>query len=146
MKEPVEGVGWGEKSGNYANHLAAFSSARSAGSDEGILFDREGRVLSCAMGNVLVWLPSRSGLVLCTPSPKLGARSGAVLGWVRRHTHVVEKKLTRSDLRRATAMAVTNSRLGVMPVRSLEGRTLDTSASHALSLAYLRSHGLLGNA
>ena len=146
LKEPVEGVGWGEKSGNYANHLAAFSSARSAGSDEGILFDREGRVLSCAMGNVLVWLPSRSGLVLCTPSPKLGARSGAVLGWVRRHTHVVEKKLTRSDLRRATAMAVTNSRLGVMPVRSLEGRKLDTSASHALSLAYLRSHGLLGNA
>lgn len=146
LKEPVAGIGWGEKSGNYAAHLAALCSARSVGADEGIVFDQEGRVLSCAMGNLLVWLPSRSGTVLCTPAPKLGARSGTVLGWVRRRTKVLEKELGRSDLRRANALAVTNSRLGVMPVTSLDGRTLDKSPSRDLALAYLRSHGLLGGA
>jgi branched-subunit amino acid aminotransferase/4-amino-4-deoxychorismate lyase len=85
-------------------------------------------------------------MVLCTPALKLGARSGAVLGWVRRHTKVVEKELNRSDLRRATAMAVTNSRLGVMPVASLDGRNIENSLSHDIALTYLRSHGLLGDA
>ena len=146
LKEPVAGIGWGEKSGNYAEHLTALSVARAAGADEGIIFDQKGRALSCAMGNLLVWLPFRSGMVLCTPALKLGARSGAVLGWVRRHTKVVEKELNRSDLRRATAMAVTNSRLGVMPVASLDGRNIENSLSHDIALTYLRSHGLLGDA
>ena len=146
LKEPIAAIGWGEKSGNYAAHLNALSSARAAGADEGVIFDQKGRSISCAMGNLLVWLPSRPGMLLCTPAPKLGARTGAVLGWVRRHEKVFEEELSRTDLRRATAMAVTNSRLGVMPVTSLDGKNLDVSAPHALSLAYLRSHGLLGDA
>ena len=146
LKEPVAGIRWGEKSGNYAEHLTALSTARAAGADEGIIFDLKGRALSCAMGNLLVWLPSRSGMVLCTPTLKLGARYGAVLGWVRRHAKVVEKELNRSDLRRVAAMAVTNSRLGVMPVTSLDGRNIKSSLSHDLALTYLRSHGLLGGA
>lgn len=146
LKEAVAGSGWGEKSGNYAEHLVALSSARATGADEGIIFDQRGRALSCAMGNLLVWLPSSSGMLLCTPAQKPGARSGAVLGWVRRHTEVLGKELSRSDLRGVTGMAVTNSRLGVMPVTSLNGRNIGSSLSHNLALTYLRSHGLHGGA
>ena len=34
LKEPVAGIGWGEKSGNYAEHLTALSVARAAGADD----------------------------------------------------------------------------------------------------------------
>ena len=149
LKQPVNqdvwGIGWGLKSGNYLPHLKALRAARAAGADEGIVLDDKGCVVSCAMGNLLLWLPSRGGPLLCTPSR--GARSGAVLGWVRQHTAVSDRLLRLSDLRRAVALAVSNSRLGVMPVASLDGKALaDTSPARSLASAYLRSHGLLRGA
>lgn len=139
--------GWGEKSGNYGIHLSALGRAHANGADEGVVLDEKGRVISCAMANLLVWLPSRTGPILCTPSPLLGARAGTVVGWVRRRMSVKERALGPADLRRAVALAVTNSRLGVMPVASLDGRQLpDRFPSLALSLDYLRLHGLLGAA
>jgi branched-subunit amino acid aminotransferase/4-amino-4-deoxychorismate lyase len=145
LKHPVAGDGWGVKSGNYLPHLEAFRAARAAGADEGIVLDGRGRVVSSAMGNLLVWLPSRGGPLLCTPAQ--GARSGAVLGWVRQHCKVTGRLLRLPDLRRAVALAVTNSRLGVMPVVSLDGKALtDPSPARSLAFAYLRSHGLLRGA
>lgn len=136
---------WGEKSGNYLPHLAALTAARRAGGDEAVVSDVKGRVISCAMGNLLVWLPSRSEPLLCTPAP--GARTGAVLGWVRRYLPVKERPHRLPDLRRAVALAVTNSRLGVMPVASLDGNALpDTAPARELAMHYLRAHGLLGSA
>jgi branched-subunit amino acid aminotransferase/4-amino-4-deoxychorismate lyase len=142
LKHPVAGDGWGVKSGNYLQHLEALRAARAAGAEEGIILDEKGRVVSSAMGNLLVWLPSRRGPLLCTPS--WGARSGAVLGWVRQHAGVTDRLLRLSDICRAVALAVTNSRLGVMPVASLDGKALtNPSPARSLAFAYLRSHGLL---
>ena len=147
LRKAVDAGGWGEKCGNYETHLAAFVDARKAGADEGIVLDGGGRVLSCAMGNILAWLPSRTGPVLCTPPAESGPRTGAVLGWVSRKRHVRERILRIPDLRRAVAMAVTNSRLGVMPVTSLDGKPLpDPSPALVLADDYLRSHGLHGGA
>jgi branched-subunit amino acid aminotransferase/4-amino-4-deoxychorismate lyase len=145
LKHPVAGDGWGVKSGNYLPHLEALRAARAAGAEEGIVLDHKGRVVSSTMGNLLVWIPSRRGPFLCTPAQ--GARSGAVLGWVRQHTGVTDRLLRLPDLRRAVALAVTNSRLGVMPVASLDGKALtDPSPTRSLAFAYLRSHGLLRGA
>ena len=147
LKKPFPVAGWGEKSGNYEPHLAALTDARAVGADEGIVLDGKGRVLSCAMANLLVWIPSRSGPVPCTPHPQSGPRPGTVLSWVRGHIRVVERDLRASDLRRATAMAVTNSRLGVMPAVFLDGAPLsDPYPARRLALDYLRHHGLLGDA
>lgn len=147
LKRFAVSEGWGEKSGNYGPHLSALESARAKGADEGVVLDEKGVVISCAMGNLLVWLPSRTGPILCTPPPSHGARAGTILGWVRRRMGVEERVLGAADLRRAVAIAVTNSRLGVMPVASLDGRQLpDRFPSLALSLDYLRLHGLLGAA
>lgn len=150
LTSPFSGGAWGEKSGNYMQHVRALETARSEGGDEGIVLDDEGRVLSCSMGNLIVWLPaSKKGGAPspCTPSTSCGSRAGAVLGWARSHLPIRECELRRSDLRRAVALAVTNSRLGVMPVASLDGRRLSTP-SLALPLArdYLLRHGLLGSA
>lgn len=143
--QDVWGAGWGIKSGNYLPHLEALRAARSTGAEEGIVLDDKRHVVSCAMGNLLVWLPSRRGPLLCTPAQ--GARSGAVLDWVRQHTVVTDRLLRLSDLRRAVALAVTNSRLGVMPVSSLDGKELaDPSQARSLAFEYLSSHGLFRTA
>ena len=147
LKRLPAATSWGEKSGNYEGHLDALATARKAGADEGVVLDEKGRVVSCAMGNLLVWLPSRSEPLLYTPPSALGARSGTLLGWVRHHVKVKERILTVADLRRATAIAVTNSRLGVMPVASLDAKQLpDRFPSLSLALDYLRFHGLHGAA
>lgn len=145
LKHPVAVDGWGVKSGNYLPHLEALRAARAAGADEGIVLDEKGYVVSCTMGNLLVWLPLRRGPLLCTPAR--GARHGTVVGWVRQHTGVTDRLLRLPDLRRAGALAVTNSRLGVMPVVSLDGKTLvDPTPARSLAFSYLRSHGLLRGA
>lgn len=149
LKKPYLGEGWGIKSGNYAPHLEAVQTARDAGADEGIICDGKGRILSCAMGNLIVWMSSpKSGkdLVLFTPSSVIGVRIGAVLKWVSRQTQLVEQELQMTDLRRARALAITNSRLGVMPVATLDGRSLpEISNSRELAQHYLYAHGLLGS-
>jgi branched-subunit amino acid aminotransferase/4-amino-4-deoxychorismate lyase len=150
LKKPFLGDGWGVKSGNYAPHLEALHSAREAGADEGIVCDGKGRILSCAMGNLIVWMSSpKTGteLLLVTPSSGLGVRIGAVLKWVSRQTtRLVEQELQMTDLRRARALAITNSRFGVMPVATLDGRELpEISNARELAQHYLYAHGLLGS-
>lgn len=149
LKKPFLGEDWGVKSGNYNAHLDALVLARFAGADEAIICDGKGRILSCAMGNLIIWMTSpKSGkeLVLFTPSTRTGARSGAVLKWVSRQTRLVAQELRISDLRRARALAITNSRLGIMPVVTLDGRSLpEISNARDLAHHYLYFHGLLGS-
>ncbi|KAB2640397.1 MAG: aminotransferase class IV [Verrucomicrobia bacterium] len=137
----ADGATWGEKCGNYAAHLHALKEARMVGADEAIVVDRKRSVLSCAMGNLLVWLKSskRNGApVLCTPPASSGARRGALLTWVCGETPVEERDLKMVDLSRSLALAVTNSRLGVMPVALLDGKKLpDFNLSLSLAREYL---------
>jgi branched-subunit amino acid aminotransferase/4-amino-4-deoxychorismate lyase len=148
IRKAFPGEGWGIKSGNYAAHLEALQLARSAGAEEGIVCDGMGRILSCAMGNLLVWMPastSRKPPILCTPPSSVAVRAGTVLAWVRRLVPVIERELRPADLQQAIAMAVTNSRLGVMPVAALDGVKL-SGFSSALTLAHKYLHDLLGSA
>lgn len=136
-------IPWGEKSGNYLAHCTALRMAREAGADEALVTDTRGRAISAAMGNLLVWMREERGardqgeVRLFTPASTSGARSGAVLGWVRSRLDVIERDLTARDLSKAVAMAVTNSRIGVMPVSALDDRALpDPSLSRELALLY----------
>ena len=144
LTKPFLGDAWGEKSGNYAAHLKALADARANGGDEGIVLDAKGCALSCAMGNLLVWMRTKHGIILCTPPVSRGARSGSVLDWVKKSVPVMERDLSPADLRKALAMAITNSRLGVMPIASLNGISLrDPTLSQSLSHSYLEYHDLL---
>lgn len=150
VENTIAGREWGQKCGNYAAHVSAMEEARESGCEEGIIFDSAGRVVSCAMGNLIVWLRTRRGILCCTPPVERGARTGAVLHWVRRHLGqggLVERDLRRADLERAISLAVTNSRLGVMPVSMVSGR-IPTEPLLACKLAqeYLSQHDLLRTA
>jgi branched-subunit amino acid aminotransferase/4-amino-4-deoxychorismate lyase len=141
--EPFLGDGWGEKSGNYASHLKRFETARAKGFDEGIVFDAKGYLLSCTMGNLIVWMALGRKILPFIPPETRGARSGAVLEWVRTKINVTERDLRHSDICRAVALAVTNSRLGVMPVSKLDGGSLrDPSPSQSLACSYIKDHGI----
>jgi branched-subunit amino acid aminotransferase/4-amino-4-deoxychorismate lyase len=46
------------------------------------------------------------------------------VGWLRRFRDVGERNLSARDLTRVVSAAVTNSRIGVMPVARIDGREL----------------------
>lgn len=150
LKQGVLGESWGIKNGNYAAHVEALKIARESGADEGIVCDGKGRLLSCAMGNLIIWMAApKSGkdLLLYTPKASLGARKGTVLQWISTQRELVEKELVITDLLRARSLAITNSRLGIMPIATLDGRTLpEISNARELAYDYLYAHGLLGSA
>ena len=139
LDQPIGTACWGEKTGNYWEHLRALEVARAAGAAEGLVFDAAGHVISAAMANLIVWFADGS---VVTPSQARGSRDGVVLAWVReQNPNMIERAMTRSDLSQTVAMALTNSRLGVMPVATLDEITLSHS-SLALALAddYLTFH------
>lgn len=110
--------GW--KTGNYWLHVQALIEARSQGLDENLLLNMGGGLVSAAMANVFFW---RDG-GWQTPALESGARDGVVRDWVRRRENVIESLFSPEDLTSVQACVLTNSRLGVMPVREIEGRLL----------------------
>ena len=143
--QPFLGDNWYEKSGNYAEHLKRFCAARSQGFDEAVVFDSGGYLLSCAMANLIVWMRRNGQIIACAPPAERGGRAGAVLEWVKKKIPLSEHDLRSGDLRDSISLAVTNSRLGVMPVSSLDGTPMvDPAHSHALASSYLKEYGLFG--
>ncbi|MFZ4115893.1 MAG: aminotransferase class IV [Chthoniobacterales bacterium] len=126
---------WGLKNGNYWDHICALKEAQRGGASEGLVFNAEDYLISGAMANVILWIKKNHKIQMITPPCTRGARDGVVLHWVRQQfPELLECDLTRSDLMNVRAMALTNSRLGVMPVQSLEGRRLP-DFHHSLELA-----------
>lgn len=111
--EPVTPFARGAKTGNYWMQCAAQSAARAEGFDHALLHDREGRLLSAAMGNIFF---VQNG-ALCTPSTFLALRQGVMRAWVTAQQSVVEVELAADRLKDAEEVFLTNSRLGVMPLR-----------------------------
>ncbi len=54
----------------------------------------------------------------------MGARDGVVRNWVLDNSSAREELITVEDLARATECFVTNSRIGILPVREIDGRAL----------------------
>jgi 4-amino-4-deoxychorismate lyase len=111
--EAVSPFAHGAKTGNYWIQCSAQSDARTQGFDHALLYDNGQRLLSAAMGNLFF---VHDG-VLCTPSLSLAVRPGVMRGWVMRRETVREVELTADRLADAEEVFLTNSRLGVMPLR-----------------------------
>jgi len=136
---------WGVKNGNYWDHICALKEALKAGASEGLVFDQKGILISATMANVILWLEKKEGLMQCvTPPTSSGARDGVVLSWACEEPliGISPHEITRSDLSAVRALAITNSRLGVMPVYELDGVRLSEYA-RSLALAN-RYHSLYG--
>lgn len=110
---PVAPFARGAKTGNYWTHCAAQSEAAQAGFDHALLADQEGHILSAAFGNLFFVL----GGELCTPSLSLAVRPGVMRAWVMARRPVREVEFAAADLAGVSELFLTNSRLGVMPLR-----------------------------
>lgn len=111
--EPVTPFAHGRKTANYWMNGAAQAAARRDGFDHALLADHDGRLLSAAFGNIFLVLEGE----LCTPSPALAVRPGVVRSWVMGRRKTREVLLPASRLAEASEIFLTNSRLGVMPLR-----------------------------
>lgn len=144
LKKHVGNQYWGIKNGNYWDHICALQEAWKAGADEGLVFDADGMLISATMSNVILWLEKEENLIQCvTPPPSRGARDGVLLSWAREELPAIdERDVSHADLLDVRAMALTNSRLGVMPVHTLNGVMLrDRSLSLSLAKKYSSLHG-----
>ncbi|MFP8882199.1 MAG: branched-chain-amino-acid transaminase [Myxococcota bacterium] len=113
------------KSLNYLNNALAKLEAKQRGADEALLLNAAGMIAEAAVANVFVL---RDGELL-TPPATDGALEGitratlmelaASLGF-----SVLEKTIGRFDLFAAEEAFLAGSGAGIVPVRSLDGRTI----------------------
>lgn len=111
--EPVALFGHGRKTANYWTHCAVQDTARDGGFDHALLADHDGRILSGAFGNLFFVAGGR----LCTPATSLSVRPGVIRSWVMARHDVEEVEWPAGRLHEASELFLTNSRLGVMPIR-----------------------------
>ena len=113
------------KSLNYLNNVLAKQEARRQGADEALLLNTEGRVAEAAVANVFC---ARFGEIATPP-----VSEGALDGITRRTLlelagtlgiPATESCLTRFDLFAADEVFLTGSGAGIVPVGTLDGRTL----------------------
>jgi branched-chain amino acid aminotransferase/4-amino-4-deoxychorismate lyase len=113
----------------YLDNVLARREARQAGADEALMLNTRGEVAGAAAGN-LVWL---RGGVLFTPALACGVldgimRSKVLARAVESGLAVEETTAGREALEGAEALAVTNSLIGLCPVRRLDGAPLPLSS------------------
>lgn len=111
--EPVMPFARGCKTANYWINCRAQAQARRCGCDHALLQDPDGNILSAAFGNLFFVI----GGVLCTPALSLAVRPGVVRSWVVRRAGATETIMPAGRLVEASEVFMTNSRLGVMPLR-----------------------------
>jgi branched-chain amino acid aminotransferase group I len=113
------------KSANYLNQVLARREARAAGADEALLLNERGLLCEGSMTNVFL---AAAG-TLVTP----GEESGCLPGITRRAVielasglgiAAAEREVELDELLQADEAFVTNSVLGIMPLREVDGRPI----------------------
>ena len=130
--DPVAPFAHGRKTGNYWMNCAAQAAAQAAGCDHALLADHDGHLLSAAFGNIFFVLDGE----LCTPSLALAVRPGVIRAWVMLQQPVREMEFSAARLGEVAELFLTNSRLGVMPLRC--GAVASGPVGHALRAAARR--------
>lgn len=106
------------------SYLSRIQAKREADTPDGerVMLNEKGEMASATMAN-LFWI--RDGK-LRTPSRECGCRAGTVRRWVlERSGHRVEEgRWKLEELNGAEEIFLTNSRIGIKPVRSWRGKTL----------------------
>jgi branched-chain amino acid aminotransferase/4-amino-4-deoxychorismate lyase len=105
---------------SYLDNVLARREALDAGGDEAVMLNTQGR-LACAAAANLFWV--RDGRVF-TPRLDCGVLPGLARARLMASVEVEEAAEGREALDRAEAVFITNSLVGVRPVRWLDGREL----------------------
>ncbi len=113
------------KSLNYLNNILARIEAVKAGTVEALMLNGEGEVAECTGDNIFVL----RGKTLETPPPSAGALLGITRAVVielaeKLGVPVAEPNLTRYEIMTADECFLTGSAAEIVPVVSLDGRTI----------------------
>lgn len=116
------------KTASKLTHIVARMEAESAGADEALLLDTTGCVAEAAASN-LFWV---RGDRILTPPLSTGALSGITRGLIRELCRKLglkfaERRARIAELKRADAVFLTTSPLGIIPVSHLDGARLKSS-------------------
>lgn len=128
------------KSTSYQPHVLAARMARQAGAWEGLLLNEHGRVAEGTRTNIVVQVDGLS----VTPSLEEGCLPGTVRRRLVQACDVREAPITLDDVARASAVMLTNSLVGVVPVASLDGSPLpvpDVARRLRVQLETIRQRG-----
>lgn len=105
---------------NYGHNILARREAHNAGANEAILLNNVGHVTCFTVGNIFIVSDGQ----LLTPPLSDGVMDGIIRRkWIER-ADVVERSLSVDDLESAEAIFLTNSLRGIVPLASLNGKTL----------------------
>ena len=122
----------------------ALRTARSAGFDDALLIDGNGRVVEACVSNVFI---VRDELLL-TPAlengPLPGVMRAEVISFARRQgISVHETAISRTDVETAAEVWLTNSLIGIRPTGRLAGRVLpaDRPMLDRFSVAWQQAYG-----
>lgn len=118
------------KSLNYLDNVLAQQEAQARGAEEGLMLNNAGRVAGFARGN-LFW---RQGDRVLTPPLIDGVLDGIARHVLLAHGGVGEASIDRAELEQADALFITNSLLGCVPIRRLDGREAAPDAGTAQRL------------
>ena len=120
-QSPLSGL----KSANYLESLLAKQEAKKAGSDEAILLNEKGYVAEASMSNIFIVIDG----TLITP----GLESGILPGITRETVmelanqlgiNTLERDIKPNDILNAQEVFVTNSLIEVMPLTSVDGKSV----------------------
>jgi len=117
------------KSLNYLEMVLARAEAARSGADEAVLLNTSGRVAEASAANVFAVVSGR----VVTPGEDEGCLPGIARAKVlelapRLGIEAAETPVSLEELRGASEVFLTNSRIGVVPLRSLEGRPVGARA------------------
>ena len=115
----------GIKTGNYLTNIMAMHEARSAGADDALIVDVDGRVSEGSSFNVFVVRGER----VITPARHVGLLAGITRERVIELARgsgisVIEGVLIPEDVQEADEVFITSTIRGVLPVATVEGKPL----------------------
>lgn len=111
----------GAKTTSYADNLAALRWARGRQADEAILGNTQGLLCEATTANVVY---SLDGKTLCTPLLSSGCLGGVTRELLVEWGLVVEADVAMTDLAQASEILIASSTRNMIPVVSLDERTL----------------------
>ena len=133
LRNSIESTDPRLKTMNFLNNVIAKMEVKKVGATEGIMLNAKGDVAEATVSNIFVYQEG----VLKTPSIETGILPGItreiVLELSTRITKTIECTLKPQDLFNAEEIFLTNSISEIIPVTSLNGKTIATGAPGALT-------------
>ena len=126
------------KSMNYLNNILAKIEAIDAGVLEAIMFNHQGNVAECTGDNLFIVRERAGAPVIYTPPLHAGILEGVTMNVVldlarEAGIEVVRTDLTRHDLYTADEMFLTGTAAEIIPVTTVDGRTIGAGRPGAVT-------------